>query len=128
MEIILCLLSGGVAAAVVKIIDNVIMYKLKSKDHKSQEALAEKKLAARQQYMDIEKLHNEMQAISQGMKYVLYDRIKYLGTRYLEDGSISFDDRRIVHDMHSVYHNNLGGNGDLDSLMREIYKLPLKKR
>lgn len=39
---------------------------------------------------------------------------------------IDFDDRRRLNDMHSCYHNGLGGNGDLDTLMEEVNSLPLK--
>ena len=128
MEIILCLLSGGMAAAVIKIIDNIIMYKMARRD-KKEDIIEEKKEKSSEKFNEEQKrLHDEVNAISQGMKYVLYDRIKHLGTKYLQEGTISFEDRRIVHDMHSVYHNSLGGNGDLDSLMRELYQLPLKRR
>ena len=36
------------------------------------------------------------------------------------------DDRRVLNEMHHCYHDGLGGNGDLDNLMQEVNKLPLK--
>lgn len=65
-------------------------------------------------------------ALKDGLKWVLYDRIRFLGQHYIGDGSVDFDDRRILNEMHSCYHNGLGGNGDLDNLMGEVNKLPLK--
>jgi hypothetical protein len=32
----------------------------------------------------------------------------------------------MLHKMHNVYHDGLGGNGDLDSLMSNVDELPLK--
>ena len=56
-----------------------------------------------------------------------YDRIRHLGQKYIADGSVDFDDRRILNQMHKSYHDGLGGNGDLDNIMGEVNKLPLRK-
>lgn len=69
----------------------------------------------------------DMDAMKDGLKWVLYDRIKYLGQRYIADGEVDFDDRRILNMMHNSYHDGLGGNGDLDNVMGEVNKLPLKQ-
>lgn len=66
------------------------------------------------------------QALKDGLKWVLYDRIRFLGQKYIADKSVDFDDRRILNEMHKSYHDGLGGNGDLDVLMREVNALPLK--
>ena len=68
----------------------------------------------------------ELQAIKDGLKWVMYDRIKHLGMAYIMDGAVDFDDRRILKEMHASYHDGLGGNGDLDKLMESVYELPLK--
>lgn len=57
----------------------------------------------------------------------MLDRMRYVGQNYLKQEEIDFDDRRIFHQMHDIYHNDLGGNGDLDQLMEAIDDLPLKK-
>lgn len=72
-------------------------------------------------------VEKQVNALVLGQKYILYDRIRYLGHEYIAAGEIDFDDRRILNDMHSVYHNELNGNGDLKILMNEVNKLPLKK-
>ncbi len=64
--------------------------------------------------------------IKKGLMYVLYDRIRFLGQEYIRQGYVDFDDRRVLNDMHSSYHNGLGGNGDLDNLMKAVNSLPLK--
>ena len=66
------------------------------------------------------------EAIKAGLKWVLYDRIRFLGQHYISAGNVDFDDRRILNEMHKCYHDGLGGNGDLDNLMGEVNHLPLK--
>lgn len=66
-------------------------------------------------------------AQSEGMKFVLLDRILYLGQSYIKNGEVSFDDRKRLGDMHTVYHGRLKGNGDADAIMDGVYNLPLKK-
>lgn len=68
----------------------------------------------------------ELQALRDGLKWVLYDRVRYLGQKYIQEGSVDFDDRRILNLMHKSYHDGLGGNGDLDVVMKMVNALPLK--
>lgn len=68
----------------------------------------------------------DIMALKVGLKWVLYDRIRFLGQKYISDEWVDFDDRRILNEMHKSYHDGLGGNGDLDVLMREVNALPLK--
>ena len=68
----------------------------------------------------------DLMALKAGLKWVLYDRIRFLGQKHINDGSVDFDDRRILNEMHKSYHDGLSGNGDLDVLMREVNALPLK--
>ncbi len=70
---------------------------------------------------------SELAALKEALMYILYDRIRFLGMTYIRAGEISFEDRRIIHKMHGVYHNRLGGNGDLDDLMECVDELPLKQ-
>lgn len=65
-------------------------------------------------------------ALKTGVKWLLFDRIRYLGRAYISGGEISFDDRRILNEIHKSYHA-LDGNGDLDNLMKEVNNLPLTK-
>lgn len=74
----------------------------------------------------VEKLEEQNDAQNEGMKYVLLDRILYLGKHYINDGAVSFDDRKRLGDMHNVYHKRLEGNGDADAVMDGVYQLPLK--
>lgn len=69
---------------------------------------------------------DDISALKAGLKWVIYDRIRYLGQTYISQKTIDFDDRRILNEMHKCYHEGLDGNGDLDNLMKEVNALPLK--
>ena len=71
-------------------------------------------------------IEEQNSALAKGLKVILLDRILYLGQRYIADGEVSFEDRRILHLMHDVYHDELNGNGDADLVMTAVDKLPLK--
>lgn len=55
------------------------------------------------------------------MLYVIQERAK----QHIKDGSITMEERRSLHHWHSLYHNELGGNGDADALMAQVDRLPL---
>lgn len=74
----------------------------------------------------IKEIQEANSAQSAALKFVLLDRILYLGQSYINKGGVSFDDRKRLGDMHYVYHNRLGGNGDADAIMDGVYSLPLR--
>ena len=59
-----------------------------------------------------------------GVQILLYDRIKHLCLKHCEAGYISSGDYEDLIKMHQVYHNNLHGNGFLDSEMASVDRLP----
>ena len=125
-EVVLCLLSGGVAAAVIKAVESIITWKLNRKAVKEDREEARKDQESQSAQKDIAQLKTDVSSLRVGEQMILRDRIKYLGRNYIRDEKIDFEDRQDLIDMHQVYHNNLGGNGNLDSLMAEIMELPLK--
>ena len=64
-------------------------------------------------------------AMCKALRYLLLDKILFLGTKYIEVGTVDFDDRRRLNQMHEVYHDGLLGNGDADNIMLAVNKLPL---
>lgn len=65
--------------------------------------------------------------VSAGVRMLLYDRIKHLGKAYIQRGSVTSDELEDLIAMHKIYHDDLGGNGFLDTLMCSIRALPIKK-
>lgn len=119
MEYFFAFLTGGVGVAVVQGILELI--KLAKKHKYDREDLAE--LTERAWRKDVDKT---LKALTVAQRYLLYDRIRNLGQKYIADGEVDMEDRRILHQMHDSYHKGLEGNGDLDLLMKQVDSLPLK--
>lgn len=102
------LLGGSAVAAVVNQIGETIRQK-RAQEYKTESA------------------ENEtLSAIKEALKWVMYYRIRIDGQNWIKEGSIDYDNRRILNEMHRCYHVGLDGNGDLDNLMKEVNSLPLK--
>lgn len=131
-EILIAILSGGAVVAVIEGIREALKWRRTRKAVK--EDRAEKKAEYKEKQADrkiderLEQIENQNKAQSEALKFILYDRIRYLGQAYISEKEIDFDDRRILNNMHHSYHYGLKGNGDLDNLMAEVNRLPLKKR
>lgn len=70
--------------------------------------------------------NNHVDGISNGVKLLLYDRIKYLAKSYIEQGFIWAEDLEDLQKMWECYHNDLNGNGYLNNLMSNVHRLPIK--
>ena len=57
-------------------------------------------------------------------KVITTERIRYLGLCYIGAKKITLEDKETLHEMHDAYER-LGGNGHLDTVMREVDKLPV---
>lgn len=108
-EIIIAVLGGSALSALITQVGNYISDRRKRKD--AVEDRTEDKDAA----------------LKQGIKLLLADKIQYLGLRYIEEGEVTFSNKKMLNEMHSVYHSGLDGNGDFDDLMEEFNELPIKR-
>lgn len=63
--------------------------------------------------------------IEAGIQILLYDRIKYLGTKYIGAGQITFDSYEDLVKMYRVYHDAFN-DGFLDDIMYQVKNLPKK--
>lgn len=109
IEIIIAVLGGSALSALITQVGNYISDRRKRKDAVE------------------DKTEDKDAALKQGMKLLLADKLQYLGLKYIEEGEITFSNRKMLNDMHSTYHNGLGGNGDFDGLMKEVNELPIKR-
>lgn len=66
--------------------------------------------------------------VKNALRVLLYDRVKYLGRCYIEQGFIIADDLEDIVAMHKCYHDDLDGNGFLDTLMAQVKALPIRKK
>lgn len=117
--VLIAILSGGVGAAAVKLVGDTIAWK------RERQATLEDR-TERNTEERLRTIEKKTDAQSEALKFILYDRIRFLGQEYIAAKEIGLDERRILNDMHDSYHNGLGGNGDLDILMKEVNELPLR--
>ena len=130
-EMMIAILSGGVVVAIIEGIRECLSWhrerRARKEDRQEELVQYEKRTEELRTEERLENIENKVNAQNEALKYILYDRIRHLGQTYIVEGEIDFDDRRILNDMHRSYHSGLGGNGDLDVLMRDVNELPLKK-
>ena len=108
MDYLVTIIGGAVGAALVTVIGKLLENR-QARKYKKEDTETE-----------------DMKAVKTALRYLLYDRIRMLGTKYIAQGYVDFDDRRILNDMHKSYHSGLDGNGDLDNLMQAVNGLPLR--
>lgn len=129
----IAVLSSSVLVAVVGLFSTVITFKLnrsaKLQDDQIQETERLDKLESQVQALearvnstlrDFDKL---AEALKRGQMIMLSDRILTLAESYIANGEITYAQKKNLRAMHQVYHNELGGNGDFDDLMKDIEKL-----
>lgn len=130
-DVIITVLFSGITVAIIEGVRECLAWhrnrKAAKEDRMEERNENEKKEKALNTDNRVKTVEEKVDALMESQKYILYDRIRYLGQAYISEGEIDFDDRRILNDMHKSYHNGLGGNGDLDILMAEVNHLPLKK-
>ena len=63
-------------------------------------------------------------AIVMAQKLVMLDRVRFLAKQYIAAGRISLEDKEHLGEMHTAY-KELGGNGHLDLIMKEVDRLPV---
>ena len=120
MQVWELIVASGIIGLVFGFVQQFTMWKLNRKATK--EDKADLNIEER-----IKALENKVDGLSIGQKSILHDRIKWLGMGYVAAHCIDIDDRRDLIEMHKAYHAN-GGNGNLDMLMEEVEKLPLKSK
>ena len=114
MDIVIAIITGGIGAAAIKIIDNIIAWKLARKG-KQLDQRTEKECETDKAII----------AVQEGVRVMLLDRILYLGQCYIHEREVDLNDRIRLSAMHRAY-KSLGGNGDADAIMACVNSLPLK--
>lgn len=130
---ILTFLSGGAFAAILVFIGDRVKFREERKAVKEDRAeekddrmkQIEKSLKDFDERLARMEEHDIAQ--SEALKLILLDRILYLGSHFIKQGEVSFDDRKRLHAMHDAYHKGLHGNGDADLVMSGVDELSLKK-
>ncbi len=77
-------------------------------------------IATDSQEKKIEALEILSSNMAEALKYLLLDKILFLGSKYIRRNTITLEERKILKAMYNVYHNGLDGNGDADFIMKGV--------
>ena len=67
---------------------------------------------------------DKQDAIVNGLKVLMVDRVRYLANCHIKHGNITLEDKETLEDMHQAY-KALGGNGHLATAMAAVEQLPI---
>ena len=90
-DVVIAILTSSVISTIISGVFNIILYHKKRKDGQND-----------------------------GIRILLYDRIKEKGTKYIKENRITYDEYEDLLKMHDVYHNSLHGNGFLNEIMNKV--------
>lgn len=129
VTIVVALVGSGIGGALIGMVGNVIMFKLNRSAAKEDKKGEKEQNNLEKWRKDMEtkqdQLCNTVDILVRSQMIMMQDRIRHLGIEYIKKQKIDVDDRHRLHIMHQSYHD-LGGNGDLDLVMRDVDNLPLK--
>lgn len=63
---------------------------------------------------------------AQGIRWLMQDRLEHVALAYMAKGTITHDEWKNWNKGHYIYHELLGGNGDLDPLKEALCKMDAK--
>ena len=109
LQIFAVVAGSSVIGSIVTLVGTIIIKKMDRKDKRTEHLTAFEK------------------HIQKAVCVMLYDRIKYLGKRYIHEESITAEELNDLQKMHTVFHEDLNGNGFLDALMKHVKELRIVK-
>ena len=123
MEWLLDLLKSAFGAGIVAGLFGLAQWRLNRKAQKEDKAAAISVASCAARGEDIKILQETVNALIVADRTILYDRIKHLAKAYIKRQWISVEEYEDLKRMHKVYHDDLKGNGFLDSIMAEVDKI-----
>ncbi|MDP4118501.1 MAG: hypothetical protein Q8873_04855 [Bacillota bacterium] len=107
--ILLCILGGGIGAATVNLLDNLIQ-KLMERSGKH-----------------MSKIDKQVNALWESQRFMMLDKIVTMGNRFVESGSVTFSELRVFNEMYQIYCSKLEGNGDAETIHDMVNSLSVVK-
>lgn len=123
MEFLANLFGGAFGAAIVAGLFGLMQWKLTRKAQKEDKAADQKVINCAARGEEIRRLQCDVSSLMVADRAILYDRIKHLAKSYIKRNWVSVEEFEDLKRMHEVYHDDLKGNGFLDSIMGEVSKL-----
>ena len=123
MTWIIDLLKSAFGAGIVAGLFGIWQWRLNRKAQKEDKAAEKNVASCAERGEEIKALQQTVNALIVADRTILYDRIKHLAKAYIKRDWISVEEYEDLKRMHKVYHDDLGGNGFLDSIMAAVDKL-----
>ena len=123
MGLLIELLKSAFGAGLLAGLFGIWQWRLNRKAQKEDKAAENQTVNCSARGEEIKRLQNTVNSLIIADRTILYDRIKHLAKAYIKRGWISVEEYEDLKRMHKVYHDDLNGNGFLDSIMEEIDKL-----
>lgn len=123
MEWVIDLLKSAFGAGIVAGFFGLVQWRLNRKAQKEDKAADKKLVSCAARGEEIKTLQLTVNALIVADRTILYDRIKHLAKAYIKRQWISVEEYEDLKRMHKVYHDDLKGNGFLDSIMAEVDRI-----
>lgn len=123
MNWLIDLLKSAFGAGIVAGLFGLIQWWLDRKAKKEDKAADRNVASCAARGAEIAALQDTVNALIVADRTILYDRIKHLAKTYIRRGWISVEEYEDLKRMHKVYHDDLQGNGFLDSIMENVDRL-----
>lgn len=122
MDIVYAVLG---CSALISGICSIVLWLLQRKAQKEDAAASNKIADCTARGKEIKAISNKVDAMYLADRLIMSDRIKHLGKTYIANQQITAEELEDIMTMHQCYHNELGGNGFLDNIMRQVQELPI---
>lgn len=119
------MLGGAAGAALISGAFSVILWLLNRKAHKEDTAADNQTAICTARGEEIKAISGKVDAMYLADRLIMSDRIKHLGKIYIARREITAEELEDIMTMHECYHSDLGGNGFLDNIMRQVQELPI---
>lgn len=116
-------LNSAMGAGIVAGLFGLWQWRLNRKAQKEDKAAEREVVSCAARGREIRDLQIQVNHLIVADRMILYDRIKHLAKSYIKCGYITVEEFEDLKRMHEVYHDHLNGNGFLDEVMKEVYKL-----
>jgi len=123
LEILLDLLESAFGAGIAAGLFGIWQWRLNRKAQKEDKAADREAVSCAARGREIQQLQSTVNSLIVADRTILYDRIKHLAKSYIKRSWIAVEEYEDLKRMHKVYHDDLLGNGFLDSIMEDIDKL-----
>lgn len=123
MEWVIDLLKSAFGSGIVVGFFGLVQWRLNRKAQKEDKAADKKLVSCAARGEEINTLQLTVNALIVADRTILYDRIKHLAKAYIKRQWISVEEYEDLKRMHKVYHDDLKGNGFLDSIMAEVDRI-----